>query len=173
MTGEEAMRLHDRAAELHLMAAALRDPVPVLAAASEVGFEAADLYHDDLRALFDAVAFVANGPHEPCPLVEVYLELRRRRAGAGAAYRLAGVFTADGYYDREGDYEREMKLASDATRGRSYEEWVAGRAAERVRHLAARRRAAAAAEELMREALYPSGPAEEIEDGIDRHWGGV
>jgi hypothetical protein len=159
--------LHDKVAEACVLAGLLREPDETMAVIREMKFDRGAFYHDAHQRLYDVLVYVYLGGAPEGMLVGTYDEVRRR-ATAGMWLASRDDFTQWLVDTWEANWFDGIRTwAGFEYPERSFPVWVAAAATKRVLHLAARRHAYHAARELFREALDPTGGADEIECRID------
>lgn len=153
--------LHDEVAEACILAGMMREPDETVAVLRGVKFDRGAFYDDAHMRLYDVLMYVYLGGAADGMLVGAYCELRRRDPRwQNLAVWLVEVWEANWF-------DGVAKWAPFEYPERSFPVWVAAAATARVLHLSARRHAVHAARELLREALSPTGGADEIENRID------
>lgn len=165
MTGI-SIRLQNRHAERVVLAGLMREPAATAPELARMRFDKASLYYDVNQRTYDLLMYVFNGGVRGPLLVGAYRELVTRRDALGfrtrieAAVHLAEVWSTDLWFS-------EITKWADPTADQTYPTWAAAAAALCVTHLASRRQAAYAAEELLRDSLSPAGDAEYYQSRID------
>lgn len=161
----EPYHLNDRHAEEVILAGLMHDPDETFAGLMAVKFKKDDLYWDHCQTLYDVLLYTLHGGGVPRPDT-VYLELRHRKGWVngdrcGTAVLLADVWFADWWLS---DMTKWADIRHTHTGDHA---WAALAAAAKVQHLSARRQAIHAANELIRDALSPTGDADSLKGRTD------
>ena len=142
---------------------------PVLAG---MKFDRTDLYVDRHQRLYDVCCYLLAGGGA-AGTMDVFNELKARRdpslggnfASPGeTVHFLIDVYLADPWFPDIKEWADPGLPETDPIL------WAGAAAVLKVRHLAARRRAAVRASELEREALNPTAGPDELSDAVDE-WG--
>lgn len=165
-------RMSDPHAERCVLCGLMREGKIVRAGLIERGFTKADLYQGMHQDCYDVQMYLLNGSGTAGP-ADVFSELTNRKrhgdatlfgygTSLGVAVFLADVWTCSPWLV-------DMQAWADpCAPPPGIFAWVALAAADKVIHLAARRRAIYAAQELIRDSLNPTGGAEYLDGRIQQ-----
>lgn len=164
--------IRDEHAETVVLCGLMREPDETRAGLAAYRFDRTCFYSDPHGRLYDAVCYVLNGPVADSVIVDVYRQVcRRARPGWWLdTFATPADFTAfllDAWF--ADPWLVDMTKWADPSRfpDQGQYAWAALAAAAKLRHMAARRQAVYAANELLRDALDPVGDADSIQDRID------
>ena len=150
--------IKDLHAERVVLAGLLRLGRPLL---DDLKIGRGDFYHDTYGLTFDLCCYAAYGSGGGPLLADAYLESVNRGLTADVpADFLALVWFTDPWFATITDW-------ADHDSNPCLWRWCALAAAAKIRHLAARRAAIYAANEIIRDAIDPTGDAEDIRGRTD------
>lgn len=180
--------LNDKHAEMMVLKGLMFDPAETYIQLGLIDFTAGDFFYDVNQKLYDVLCYLIVGGQGGPMLVEVFEEVKRRRDRGGylggnfgksseAAIFLIDVWETDmwltGHLDDPTPGQPHMVGMFRWGEVRNPENlhfyaWAATAAANKLHHLTARRQAVYAANELIRDALSPTGGADYIDGRIQR-----
>lgn len=161
-------KLHDRHTENVILAGLMREPDETAGGLLHMKFDRSCLYYSQSMRLYDVLMYCQSGVGGEKLLAAAFCECLKRGelldcgGTRGLCDHLVDVWFTDPWFDSI------QKWADMRYENQSLWTWAALAAAASVTHLAARRRAVYAAQELIRDAVDPVGGAEEIENRIDK-----
>lgn len=167
-------RMNAPLAERCVLCGLMREPAATRAGIVAKGFTKGDLYYAMHQELFDVQMYLLNGCGT-ADLVEVYdeLRLRKRQAQCGtttwlgfASHNDCAKFLIDVWTCLP--HVRDVRDWADPDDRNDFYAWAALAGVNKVMHLAARRQAIHAANELIRDALNPTGGADYLNGRIDQ-----
>lgn len=166
--------LTDLHAEQVVLACLLKSPGDTVPQLRDMKFDKGDLYFDTSQRLYDICMWGYNGGERGPILSSVFEEVRSRRRTRMWLDTFDSMSSFTNYLLDV--WATDLWMADIVKWGRMgcpslpFHAWVAAAAAYKVKHLATRRHAIHAANQLMRDALAPVDGIEGLNRRIEEEW---